>query len=86
MFIREGRIIPTYQKDADTFVQGVEDPAIKDFEFVNDAITMFFYGYGSDRFTLWDGTVIDCTRLPGQTGTYKVSNDTGRTYQCQFID
>lgn len=86
MFIREGRIIPTYQKDADTFVQGVEDPAIKDFEFVNDAITIYFYGYGSDRFTLWDGTVIDCTRLPGQTGTYKVSNDTGRTYQCQFID
>jgi alpha-glucosidase (family GH31 glycosyl hydrolase) len=38
MFIQEGKIIPTYSKELDTFVEGVEDPIIRDFEYVDDTI------------------------------------------------
>jgi alpha-glucosidase (family GH31 glycosyl hydrolase) len=86
MFIQEGKIIPTFNKEVDTFVEGVEDPSIKDFEYVNDSIEVYFYGYGKDTLTLWDGTIINCSREAGKAGAYEVKNGHGRNYNCVFID
>ena len=86
MFIQEGKIIPIFPKDVDTFVEEVDDPKIKDFEYVNDSIEIYFYGYGNDTLQLWDGTVIKCQRAKGESGTYEVSNGHNRTYTCAFID
>lgn len=86
MFIQEGKIIPTFNKEVDTFVENVEDPSIKDFEYVNDSIDIYFYGYGKDTLTLWDGTIINCSREAGGTGAYEVKNGHGRNYNCVFID
>jgi alpha-glucosidase (family GH31 glycosyl hydrolase) len=86
MFIQEGKIIPVFPKDVDTFVKEVDDPKIKDFEYVNDSIEIYFYGYGNDTLQLWDGTVIKCQRAKGESGTYEVSNGHNRTYTCAFID
>jgi hypothetical protein len=86
MFIQEGKIIPTYSKEVDTFVENVEDPSIKDFEYVNDSIDIYFYGYGKDTLTLWDGTIINCSREAGKAGAYEVKNGHGRNYNCVFID
>jgi hypothetical protein len=86
LFLREGKIIPTYDRDVDTFVEGVEDPAIKDMEHVNASLEIRFHGYGEDSFTLWDGTTIRCSRTPGEAGTYTVENGHGRSYTCVFVD
>ncbi len=86
MFIQEGKIIPTFNKEVDTFVEGVEDPNIKDFEHVNESIEIYFYGYGKDTLTLWDGTIINCSREAGETGACEVKNGHGRNYNCVFID
>ena len=86
LFIQEGKIIPTFNKEVDTFVEGVEDPAIKDFEYVNNSIEIYFYGYGNDTLTLWDGTVIHCSREIGKAGVYDVKNGHERKYNCVFID
>ena len=86
MFIQEGKIIPVFPKDVDTFVEEVDDPKIKDFEYVNDSIEIYFYGYGNDTLQLWDGTVIKCQRIQGDSGTYEVSNGHNRTYTFTFID
>ena len=86
MFIQEGKIIPTYNKELDTFVEGVEDPIIRDFEYVDDTIEICFYGYGNDSVKLWDGTLIHCSREPGKAGSYEVLNGHNRTYTCVFID
>jgi hypothetical protein len=67
-------------------VEGVEDPSIKDFEYVNDSIEVYFYGYGKDTLTLWDGTVIKCSREVGKEGVYEIENKHNRTYTCVFID
>lgn len=86
MFIKEGMILPTYNKEVDTFVEDVEDPLIKDFAYVNDSIEVLFYGYGSDEFTLWDGTTIKCSRHIGEKGSFEVLNGSGRGYGVIFID
>jgi alpha-glucosidase (family GH31 glycosyl hydrolase) len=86
LFMREGLIIPTYDRAVDTFVEGVEDPAIKDMEQVDGSIEVLFHGYGEDRFTLWDGTTIHCVRRPGEAGTYTVENGHGRSYTCVFVN
>ena len=86
MFIQEGKIIPTFNKEVDTFVENVEDPSIKDFEYVNDSIDIYFYGYGKDTLTLWDGTIINCSREAGEAGAYEVKNGHSRNYNCVFID
>jgi alpha-glucosidase len=86
MFVQEGKIIPTFNKDVDTFVEGVEDPSIKDFEYVNESIEIYFYGYGEDTLTLWDGTLIHCMREKGKAGTYEVSKGQNRKYTCVFIE
>ncbi|MFZ4771520.1 MAG: TIM-barrel domain-containing protein [Ferruginibacter sp.] len=86
MFIQEGKIIPTFNKEVDTFVEGVEDPNIKDFEYVNESIDIYFYGYGDNTLTLWDGTIIQCSREPGKAGAYEVKNGHGRNYNFVFID
>ena len=85
-FIKEGKIIPTFNREVDTFVESVEDPNIKDFEFVNDSIEVFFYGYGEDTFKLWDGTLITCKKTKGSAGTFKVENNQERKYNCVFKD
>jgi alpha-glucosidase len=86
LFMREGKIIPTFDRDVDTFVEGVEDPAIKDMEHVNASMEIRFHGYGEDSFTLWDGTTVRCSRRPGEAGTYAVENGHGRSYTCVFVD
>ncbi|MFN6117323.1 MAG: TIM-barrel domain-containing protein [Flavobacteriales bacterium] len=86
LFMREGLIIPTFDREVDTFVEGVEDPAIKDMEHVNASLEIRFHGYGEDSFTLWDGTTIRCSRAPGEAGTYAVENGHGRSYTCVFVD
>jgi alpha-glucosidase (family GH31 glycosyl hydrolase) len=86
MFISEGKIIPTYSKEVDTFVEGVEEPDVKDFEHVNQAIEIYFYGYGEDALTLWDGTIITCSRKKGEQGKFQISNNHERTYNCVFVD
>lgn len=86
MFIQEGKIIPIFPKEVDTFVEEVDDPKIKDFEHVNDSIEIYFYGFGKDTLELWDGTVITCQRIQGESGTYEVSNGHNRTYTFTFID
>jgi alpha-glucosidase len=86
MFIQEGKIIPTFNKEVDTFVENVEDPSINDFEYVNDSIDIYFYGYGKDTLTLWDGTIINCSREAGEAGAYEVKNGHSRNYNCVFID
>ena len=85
-FIKEGTIIPLFDKPIDTFVEGVEDPQINDFEEANKSIEIRFYGYGKDTLTLWDGTIIECSREKGKEGIYKVTNDHGRTFKAVFID
>ena len=84
-FIREGKILPTFNREVDTFVEGVEQNDIKDFEEVNKEIKIYFYGYGEDRLQLWDGTVIACSRKKGEQGNYQISNPNGRTYDCVFV-
>jgi alpha-glucosidase (family GH31 glycosyl hydrolase) len=86
VFVQEGKIIPTFNKEVDTFVEGVEDVLIKDFEYVNESIEVYFYGYGEDRLTLWDGTEIHCSREAGKNGVYEVNNGHDRKYNCVFID
>jgi hypothetical protein len=86
MFIREGTVIPFFDKEADTFVEGVENPDIIDFEEVNKSMNIRFYGYGSDVLKLWDGTEIHCSRNPGAQGIFKVLNGHERAYSCTFID
>ena len=86
MFIQEGKIIPTFNKEVDTFVENVEDPSINDFEYVNDSIDIYFYGYGKDTLTLWDRTIINCSREAGEAGAYEVKNGHSRNYNCVFID
>lgn len=86
MFISAGKIIPTFNREVDTFVEGVENPDIKDFEEVNQSVEILFYGYGEDEMQLWDGTVISCSRKLGQAGTYAVKNGGSRSYSCVFAD
>lgn len=86
MFVREGKIIPTYNREVDTFVQHVADPGIKDFEFVDESMEIMFFGYGEDTLLLWDDTEIYCARQPGTTGVFEVKNGHGRTYNVVFID
>ncbi|HEU4497414.1 MAG TPA: TIM-barrel domain-containing protein, partial [Flavobacterium sp.] len=86
MFIQEGKIMPTFNKEADTFVEAVEDPAIKDFEYVNDSMEIYFYGYGEDTLALWDGTEIYCSREMGKAGVYKIKHGPDRKYNFVFID
>ena len=86
MFVQEGKIIPTFNKEVDTFVEGVDDVSIKDFEYVNESIEVYFYGYGEDKLTLWDGTEIHCSREAGKDGVYEVKNGHDRQYNCVFID
>ncbi len=86
MFIQEGKIIPTFNKEVDTFVEGVEDPNIKDFEYVNESIEVNFYGHGEDTITLWDGTIIHCSKEAGKVGSYEVKNGHGRNYNCVFSE
>ncbi len=85
-FFQEGKIIPTFNKEVDTFAEGVVDPNIKDFEYINESIEIYFYGYGDNKLTLWDGTDIQCSREPGKSGVYEVKNGYGRNYNCVFID
>jgi hypothetical protein len=86
MFISAGKIIPTFNREVDTFVEGVANPDIKDFEEVNQSVEILFYGYGEDELQLWDGTVISCSRKLGQAGTYTVKNGGSRSYSCVFAD
>lgn len=86
MFIKEGKIIPTFNKIADSFVENVEDPNIKDFEDVNQSIEIYFYGFGNDTLTLWDGTVIHCSREKYKSGIFEVLNGNNRKYSVIFID
>ncbi len=86
MFIQEGKVIPTFNKEVDSFVENVQDPNIKDFEYVNSSIEILFYGYCDDTLTLWDGTVIHCWRSQGEKGSYEIKNGQNRTYSCLFID
>jgi hypothetical protein len=53
---------------------------------VNDSIDIYFYGYGKDTLTLWDGTIINCSREAGEAGAYEVKNGHSRNYNCVFID
>ena len=86
MFIQEGKIIPTFNKEVDTFVEEVEDSNIKDFEYVNESIEILFYGYGNNTLKLWDGTIINCSRELGKDGIYEVINGHDRKYNFVFID
>jgi alpha-glucosidase (family GH31 glycosyl hydrolase) len=86
MFIKEGTIVPTYDKPIDTFVQGVDDPSISDFEVADSSMEILFYGYGKDALTLWDGTVITCSRVKGKPGIYEIKNGHNRNYKVTFID
>lgn len=86
MFIREGRIIPMFEEGVDTLVEDVEDPTIRDFEAANSTMEIFFYGYGADTLTLWDGTEITCAREAGEQGTHSVSGGTERQYRFVFVD
>lgn len=85
MFVCEGKVIPTFVRPVDTFVQGVEDPSIRDFEDVNKAMKVYFYGYGEDTLELWDGTIISCSRKKGEQGKHEVRNPNGRVYDFVFI-
>jgi sulfoquinovosidase len=86
LFILQGKIIPTYNKEVNTFVENVEDASIKDFEYVNESIEVIFYGYGQDAFKLWDGTTIFCKRVKGSAGTFNIENGKNRRYNCVFVD
>ncbi len=85
-FIKEGKILPTYNKEVNSFVEEVIDPNIKDFEYVNESIEIIFYGYGKDTLKLWDGTLLTCSRIKGSEGVLNVENGQGRKYNCVFID
>lgn len=86
LFIKEGTILPLFDKPVDTFVENVEDDRINDFEKVNQSIEIRFYGYGKNKLTLWDGTEIECSRERGKAGEMKVINEHGRVYKSVFID
>ena len=86
MFMKAGKIIPTFNKEVDTFVEGVEDPDIKDFEYVNESMEIYFFGYGDDTMELWDGTVIHCSREAGKEGFHEVLKGHDRKYNFIFID
>jgi sulfoquinovosidase len=86
LFIKEGTILPLFDKPIDTFVEGVEDDRINDFEKVNQSIEIRFYGYGKNKLTLWDGTEIECSRDKGKIGDMKVTNEHNRVYKSVFID
>jgi alpha-glucosidase (family GH31 glycosyl hydrolase) len=85
-FLREGKIVPTYDRQADTLVNGVDDPKIRDFEFVDASMEVLFFGYGADKLELWDGSVVACTRAQGEAGSCSVSGGGKRVYKYSFVD
>ena len=83
IYVKEGTIIPLYnQPHIETLVKNVL--GINDFEYADSTIEFRFYGCGTDQYLLWDSTLVEMHRFPGDSAT-TISGGHPRQYTASFI-
>ena len=84
IFVKEGTILPLFEDDIDTLARE-NSPTLKGWDDVNANMVFRFYGAGADAMTLWDGTVVQASRVLGLEGSGAVSAGPGRNNRFEFI-